>query len=98
MAHVPLLCDAPSAVVDTPYRTPLHMCWMVRPKVEVPVRVRLYIGKTTRRLETRLKEHKDTCIKGFTDKSAIAEYAWNEDDPIRWGDTRILQHASRTMA
>ena len=64
---------------------------MVRPKVEVPV---VYISETTRRLETRLKEHKDAYIKGFTDKSAIAEHAWTEDHPIHWGDTRILQHAS----
>ena len=54
---------------------------------------KVYIGETTRRLETRLKEHKDACIKGFTDKSAIAEHAWTEDHPIRWGDTRIMQHA-----
>ena len=59
---------------------------------------KVYIGETTRRLGTRLKEHKDVCIKGFTDKSAIAEHAWTpEDHPIRWDDTRILQHASRTM-
>ena len=39
----------------------------------------------------------DACIKGFTDKSAIAEHAWTEDHPILWDDTRILQHASQTM-
>ena len=38
----PLLRYAPGAVVKTPYRTPLHMCWMMRPKVQVPVRVRLF--------------------------------------------------------
>ena len=37
---------------------------------------------------------KDTCIKGFSDKSAIAEHAWMEDHPISWDDTRILQHAN----
>ena len=31
---------------------------------------KVYIGKTIRRLETRLKEHKDACCKGFTSKSA----------------------------
>ena len=30
---LPLLCNAPGAVVKAPYCTPLHMCWMVRPKV-----------------------------------------------------------------
>ena len=56
-----------------------------------------YISETTRRLETHLKEHKDACIKGFTEKSARAKHAWTENHPIRWDDTRILQHASRTM-
>ena len=55
---------------------------------------KMYIGETTRQLETRLKGHKDACIKGFTDKSAIAEHARTEDHPIRWGDTRIVQHTS----
>ena len=59
--------------------------------------VYLYIGGTTRCLGTRLKGHKNTCTKGFTDKSTIAEHAWTDDHPIRWDDTRILQHLSRTM-
>ena len=45
-------------------------------------------------LGTRLKEHKDACIKGFMDKCAIAKHAWTEDRPIHWDDTRILQHAT----
>ena len=36
-------------------------------------------------------------MKGSTDKSAIAAHAWTEDHPIRWGDARILQRASRSM-
>ena len=55
---------------------------------------KVYIGETTRQLGTRLKEHKDACIKGFTYKSAIAKHAWMEDHAVRWDDTRILQHAS----
>ena len=54
---------------------------------------KVYISETRCQLETRLKEHKDACIKGFTDKSAIAELAWTKDHLIRWDDTRILQHA-----
>ena len=54
--------------------------------------VRLHVD-----LEHGLNEHKDACIKGFTDKSDIAEHALTEDHPIRWDDTRILQHASQTM-
>ena len=56
---------------------------------------KVYIGKIRHQLKTRLKEHKDTCIKGFTDKSPIAEHVWTENHHIRWDDTRILQHASR---
>ena len=59
---------------------------------------KVYISKTKCRLETLLKEHKDACIKGFSDKSAIAEHAWMEDHPIHWDDTRILQHASNLTA
>ena len=51
---------------------------------------KLYIGMTKRRLETHLKEHKDACIKGFTDKSAIAEHAQMEDYPIHW-DIAVCQ-------
>ena len=34
-----------------------------------------YIGETVRRLETRMKEHRDACQKGALDKSALAEHA-----------------------
>ena len=50
-----------------------------------------------RRLETRLKEHKDACTRYLTDKSAIAEHAWANDHPINWAETKILQRANRTM-
>ena len=52
---------------------------------------------TKRRLETRLKEHKDACTRYLTDKSAIAEHAWTNDHPINWAETKILQRANRTM-
>ena len=52
-----------------------------------------YIGETTRRLETRLKEHKDACRKQLTDKSAIAEHAWNSHCPIKWEEASVLDHA-----
>ena len=42
--------------------------------------------------KTRLKEHKDQAVK-----SARAEHAWAEDHPIKWNDTKILQHARCTM-
>ena len=55
------------------------------------------IGETKHRLETRIKEHKDACMKCFTDKSAIAEHAWTNDRPINWADTKSLQRANRAM-
>ena len=33
----------------------------------------VYIGETKRRLETRLKEHRDACERGMMEKSAVAE-------------------------
>ena len=59
---------------------------------------KVYIGEAKRRLETRLKEHKDGCVKCQTDKSAIVKHAWSEDHPINWSGTKILQHASHTIA
>ena len=35
----------------------------------------VYIGEIIRRLETRLKEHRDVCEKGMIEKSAVAEHA-----------------------
>ena len=58
---------------------------------------KVYIGETKRRLGTRIKEHKDACVKCLTDKSAIAEHAWTNDHPINWAGTKVLQRASRTM-
>jgi hypothetical protein len=39
---------------------------------------KVYIGETQRRLETRVKEHRDACNKGDTWKSAIAEHQWDQ--------------------
>ena len=56
---------------------------------------KVYIGETKRRLETRIKEHKEACMNGFTDKSAIAEHAWDQDHPINWNEARVLDRATR---
>ena len=58
---------------------------------------KVYIGETRRHLRTRLKEHKNACVRCQTDKSAITEHAWSEDHPINWSGTKILQHSSHTM-
>ena len=58
---------------------------------------KMYIGQTKRRLETRIEEHKNACMKCLTDKSVIAKHAWTNDYPINLAGTKILQPASRTM-
>ena len=54
-----------------------------------------YIGKTRRRLETRLKEHQDACQKETVEKSAVAEHAWENHHPIKWDETTVVNHARR---
>ena len=43
--------------------------------------------------KTRLKEHKDACSKHQTEKSAVVEHAWEQDHPIEWNSTKILDRA-----
>ena len=52
-----------------------------------------YTGETT-----RLKEHKDACIKQLTDKSAIAEHAWNSHCTIKWEEASVLDHTRNPLA
>ena len=44
----------------------------------------MYIGETVRRQGTRLKEHKDACVKYEPEKSATADHAWTHHRPINW--------------
>ena len=72
---------------------------MVRTKVVYQISCdcgRVYIGKTIRRLETRLKEHKEAHRKADTETSAVAEHSWNTQHAIQWGETTILDQARRT--
>ena len=50
----------------------------------------VYIGETKRRLETRLKEHRDACERGMMEKSAVAEHVWEHHHPIHWEETTML--------
>ena len=45
----------------------------------------------------RVKEHRDACNKGDTDKSAIAERRWDEQHQVNWEGTRLLDRASRPV-
>ena len=37
---------------------------------------KMYIGETVRRLETRVKEHRDACQEGVLEKSGLVEHTW----------------------
>ena len=52
-----------------------------------------YIGETMRRLETRLKEHRDDCRKQNLQSSAVADHAWTAHCPIKWEETTIVDRA-----
>ena len=52
-----------------------------------------YIGETVRRLETRMKEHRDACQKGALEKSALAEHAWQNHHPIKWEEATVIDQA-----
>ena len=58
---------------------------------------KVYLGETERRLETRLKEHKDACRRGQFERSAVAEHAWTHQHAIRWEETSVVDWASRHM-
>ena len=53
----------------------------------------VYIGETVRRLETRVKEHRDACQKGALEKSALAEHAWKNHHPIKWEEVSVVDRA-----
>ena len=52
----------------------------------------VYIGETKRRLETRLKEHRDACEREMMEKSAVVEHAWEHHHPNHWEETTVLDH------
>jgi len=63
---------------------------------EVPCNCgKVYIGKTIRTLETRIKEHKKACREADYSKSAIAEHAWTEHHQVDWDGVRILDNTQR---
>ena len=54
-----------------------------------------YIGKTKRRLKTRLKKHQDACRTQSLQRSAVAEHAWVSHHHINWKDTSVIDWARR---
>ena len=52
----------------------------------------VYGGETRQRLEMRLKEHWDACVRGMMEKSAVAEHVWENHNLILWEETTVLDH------
>lgn len=42
-----------------------------------------------------MKEHRDACMRGFTDRSVMTEHAWTQDHPISWNEAGVLDHTTR---
>ena len=73
------LCSMPNKVKDA-----LSMEKMSKVVYQVPCSCgKAYVGETVRRLETRMKEHWDACLKGALEKSVIADRAWESYHPIK---------------
>ena len=51
-----------------------------------------YIGETKRNLEARLKEHQTATRQGETNKSAIAEHAWEEQHQPQSNNIKMIDH------
>ena len=51
---------------------------------------KFYIGGMVRRLETRLKEHKEACLRGEQEKS---DHAWSSHHPILWKEASVVDQA-----
>ena len=72
--------------------------WQVWSSYQIPCQCgKVYVGETQRRLETRIKEHRDACNKGDTWKSAIAEHQWDQQHQVDWDATRVLDRAARPV-
>ena len=56
---------------------------------------KVYIGETQKTLGARIKEHQDACRLGHTEKSAIAEHAWDAQHRPDWEGVKIVDVASR---
>ena len=40
-----------------------------------------------------MTEHQDACRRGMVERSAIAEHAWENQHPIKWEETEIVDQA-----
>ena len=57
-----------------------------------------FIEETVRRLEARVKEHRDACQKGALDKLALAEHAWKNHHPIKWQEVSVVDRECQGAA
>ena len=54
----------------------------------------VYIGETVRRLDARVKEHRDACQKGALEISALGEHAWKNHHSIKWQEVSVVDRTS----
>jgi predicted GIY-YIG superfamily endonuclease len=52
---------------------------------------RCYIGKITRPLEVRSKEHKYNLTQGLIEKPKLAQHAYEEGQKICWNEAKVLE-------
>ena len=45
----------------------------------------------------RVKEHRNACTKGDTQKSVIVEHQWDQQYQVDWDGTRVLDRATRPV-
>ena len=58
----------------------------------------VYIGETSRPLNTRIKEHKAACPLANFERSAVAEHAWQDGHSIEWDNIEILDTATGSVS
>lgn len=58
----------------------------------------VYIGETSRPVSMRIKEHKAACWLANFERSAVAEYAWQDGCNIEWDNVEILDTAMGSIS
>ena len=49
-----------------------------------------YIGRSGRRLEQWIKEHRRAVVAADFNSSAVAEHAWTSGHPVDWASVKVL--------
>lgn len=57
----------------------------------------VYVGQSSRIIQTRVKEHRWHILHSPPDKSAVAEHSINHDHIMKYQEMQILPNKSRYM-